>query len=71
MVGRADKGLLITTGTYTREARKEAQRDGAPPLDLMDGDDLVAKLKDLGMGVSVKQRIIEEVSVDPTYFENL
>ena len=44
MVGRADKGLLITTGVFTREARKEAQRDGAPPLDLIDGEDLVAKL---------------------------
>jgi restriction system protein len=71
MVGRADKGLLITTGTFTREARKEAQRDGAPPLDLMDGEDLVEKLKDLGMGVEVKQRIVEEIVIDAMYFENL
>lgn len=71
MVGRADKGLLITTGTFAREARKEAQRDGAPPLDLMDGDDLVAKLADLGMGINVNKRIVEEIAVDPLYFENL
>lgn len=71
MVGRADKGLLITTGTFTREARKEAQRDGAPPLDLIDGEDLVAKLKELGMGIQIKQKVIEEVTVDATYFENL
>ena len=71
MVGRADKGLLITTGTFTREARKEAQRDGAPPLDLIDGDDLVVKLKELGMGIEIKQKVIEEVSVDKSYFQNL
>jgi len=71
MVGRADKGLLITTGTFTREARREAQRDGAPPLDLIDGDDLVAKLKELGLGIETKQKIVEEVSLDVGYFENL
>ena len=71
MVGRADKGLLITTGTFTREARKEAQRDGAPPLDLIDGEDLVAKLKELGMGIEVKEKIIEEITVDENYFKNL
>lgn len=71
MVGRADKGLLITTGTFSREARKEAQRDGAPPLDLMDGGDLVEKLKELKLGISVKQRVVEEISVDKGYFESL
>ena len=71
MVGRADKGLLITTGTFTREARKEAQRDGAPPLDLIDGEDLVEKLKELGMGVVVKERIVEEITIDEGYFKNL
>ncbi len=71
MVGRADKGLLMTTGAFTREARKEAQRDGAPPLDLIDGEDLVAKLKELGMGIEIKKKVIEEVTVDKSYFENL
>jgi restriction system protein len=71
MVGRADKGLLITTGTFSREARKEAQRDGAPPLDLMDGEDIVAKLKEFGLGIEVRQRIVEEITVEAVYFENL
>jgi len=71
MVGRADKGLLITTGTFTRDAKKEAQRDGAPPIDLIDGDDLVAKLKELGMGIEIKQKVIEEILVDEEYFKNL
>jgi restriction system protein len=37
MVGRADKGLIISTGGFTLEVRKEATRDGAPPIDLIDG----------------------------------
>ena len=36
MVGRTDKGLLITTGTFTADAKREATRDGAPVLDLID-----------------------------------
>ncbi len=40
MVGRADKGLLITTGTFSKEAVREATRDGAPAIDLIDGDQL-------------------------------
>ena len=37
LVGRADKGLILTTGTFSKDARLEAQRDGAPPIDLIDG----------------------------------
>jgi restriction system protein len=40
MVGRADKGLLITTGNFTKDAVREATRDGAPAIDLVDGDQL-------------------------------
>lgn len=51
MVGRADKGLLITTGNFTKDAVKEATRDGAPAIDLIDGDQLINKLKELSLGV--------------------
>lgn len=68
MVGRADKGLIISTGTFTREARAEAQRDGAPPLDLIDGDELVQKLKELRLGINVTEKLIEEVEVDKEWF---
>ena len=47
MVGRADRGLILTTGVFTREARREARRDGAPPIDLVDRDRLLEKLKKL------------------------
>jgi restriction system protein len=62
MVGRADKGLIITTGTFTADARKEATRDGAPAIDLVDGDALCDLLKSLRIGVKVE--IVESVTVD-------
>lgn len=68
MMGRADKGLIITTSGFTREAKKEATRDGAPPIDLIDGEQLVQKLKELGLGVQVTTRIVEEITIDPEYF---
>lgn len=71
MVGRADKGLLLTTGTFTRDARAEAQRDGAPPLDLIDGEELVQKLKDLRLGIEVSSRTIEDVVVNTHWFSDL
>jgi restriction system protein len=61
MVGRTDKGLFITTGTFTAEAKKEATRDGAPAIDLIDGDLLCDLLKSLKLGVET--RMVEEVSI--------
>jgi restriction system protein len=66
MQGRADKGLIITTGTFTAEARKEATRDGAPAIDLIDGDALCELMKDLGLGVRIRQ--VEEVSLNEEFF---
>ncbi len=66
MQGRSDKGLLITTGTFTRDAMKEATRDGAPPIDLIDGSLLVDKLKELRLGVKVET--VEQVVVDTDFF---
>ena len=54
MVGRADKGLFITTGGFTKEAEREAVRDGAPAIDLIDGIDLCILLKDLELGISTE-----------------
>ena len=68
MVGRADKGILITTGAFTKEAIKEATRDGAPTIDLVDGDQLVEKLKNLSLGVITKKIEIDQVSIDPNWF---
>jgi restriction system protein len=69
MVGRADKGLVITTATFTADARREATRDGAPAIDLVDGDTLCDLLKSLRIGVSVRQ--IEQVTIDQKAFTDL
>jgi len=66
--GKADKGLLITTGTFTREARAEAQRDGALAIDLLDGNDLAIKLKELGLGVGVA--LVEKVTINPDWYKS-
>ena len=67
MVGRAEKGLILTTGTFTREAQKEATRDGAPVIDLVDGELLIDKIKELKLGVSLK--IVEQVQVDREWYK--
>jgi restriction system protein len=69
MQGRADKGILITTGTFTREAIKEATRDGAPPIDLIDGELLCDKLKELKLGIETQ--LIETVNIKSEWFSNL
>lgn len=68
MVGRTDKGLFITTGTFTRDAIREANRDGAPAIDLIDGDKLAEKLKELNLGISIELR--EHITVSEKWFES-
>lgn len=69
MVGRADKGLIITTSTFTKDARIEATRDGAPAIDLVDGEDLCRLLKDTRIGVEVK--LVEEVHINESVFATI
>jgi restriction system protein len=69
MQGRCDKGLIMTTGNFTSEAKKEATRDGAPTIDLIDGESLCELLKSLRLGVSVQQ--IEEISVEENWFSSI
>lgn len=68
MAGRGEKGLLITTGTFTAEAKNESTRDGAPPLDLIDGKRLCHLLKEYKLGVLVSTRMVEDVTVVPDFF---
>lgn len=69
MQGRCDKGLIITTGTFTSDAKKEATRDGAPTIDLIDGTSLCDLLKQFRLGVVVEQ--IEKVSVNDKWFADV
>ena len=69
MSGRGDKGLLITTGSFTRSAREEATRDGAPPVGLVSGDELCDLLKEYRLGVKVIERVIEDIEIVPGFFD--
>ncbi len=71
MTGRTDKGLIVTTGIFTRDAVREATRDGAPEIDLVDGEQLVDKLKELSLGVKTEQVMTEQVTVDSDFFANI
>lgn len=71
MAGRGDKGLLVTTGTLTTDAMAEATRDGAPPIDLIDGARLCDLLKTYGLGVRVTARTIEDLTLDEAFFADV
>lgn len=66
MAGRADKGIIITTGTFTAEARREASRDGVPPIELIDGEKLVSMLEQLELGL----RAVTTYEVEPAFFRD-
>ena len=67
MEGRADKGIFITTGDFTRDAKKEATREGTKIIDLVNGEKLVEMLNELGLGT--KTKTVEKVIVDRNWFE--
>ena len=69
LAGRADKGLFITTGRFTKEAEREAVRDGAMAIDLINGDELCGLLRDKGLGVVTET--VERVTPDPSFFDAL
>lgn len=65
MTGRADKGIFLTTGSFTVEARREASRDGAPPIELVDSDKLIKMFEDLELGLTPKTTF----ELDNDFFE--
>jgi restriction system protein len=64
MAGRADKGIIMTTGTFTAEARREASRDGVPPIELIDGEKLVEMLEGLELGL----KPVKAFEIDDSFF---
>jgi restriction system protein len=64
MMGRADKGIILTTGTFSQDAVRESVRDGVPPIELVDGNKLVEMFESLEFGLTPKQ-VFE---VDKSFF---
>ena len=65
MLGRAEKGIILTTGSFTQDARREARRDGAPPVELVDGDKLVEMFEKLELGLTPRTTF----DVDEKFFD--
>lgn len=70
-VGRADRGIVITTGEFTEPAREEASRPGANPVDLVDGETLCELLRDYRLGVKVTPRTVEDITINNDFFDHL
>jgi restriction system protein len=66
LVGRASKGIFVTTGRFTSEAREEADRDGVDAIDLVDGIQLIRMLEELE--IAVKARTVYDL--DPLFFDS-
>lgn len=64
MAGRADKGIIITTGSFTAEAKREASRDGVPPIELIDGEKLIDMLENLELGL----KAVTTYEINHTFF---
>jgi restriction system protein len=65
MMGRADKGIIMTTGTFTADAQKEALRDGVPPIELVNGEKLLDMFESLELGLKPRKTY----DIDEQFFE--
>jgi restriction system protein len=65
MQGRADKGIVMTTGAFTAEARKEATRDGVPPIELVDGQKMLEMFTELELGLTP----VKTYGIDQEFFK--
>ena len=65
MIGRADKGIFITTSKFTQDAIKEANREGAPQVELVDSDQLIKMIENANIGL----KPVMTYEVDHSFFE--
>jgi restriction system protein len=66
MANRANRGIFLATSTFSVEARREANREGAAPIELVDLDSLISLLTDLGLGVTTQTTF----AVDQAFFRD-
>ncbi len=71
MPGSADRGLIVTTGHFTKGAVSEATREDRVPIELVDGAELIDKLKELSLGVETEEVVVERVTVNPDFFNSI
>jgi len=64
-MGRADKGIIITTGRFSLDAKGEGVRDGVPPIELVDGEKMVDMFENIELGLIPKTMY----EIDDGFFE--
>jgi hypothetical protein len=69
LTGRGERGIFVTTSSFTDDALSEAKREGAPPLSLIDGQKLCDILQRLNLGV--KSKTVTLVSMDPASLDGI
>ncbi len=65
LAGRAEKGIVLTTGYFTRSAEEEARREGAAPIELVDGERLVELFEELEIGLTNPRTVYD---IDEEFF---
>ncbi len=65
MLGRADKGIFTTTSYFTAEAIKEASRDGAQTIELVDAEKLIDLIEEKEFGL----KPIKSFEIDHEFFK--
>ena len=62
-----EKGLFITTGSFSKQAVDEASNPGKKQIDLINGEEFISKLAEYGIGV----KEVKDYEVDEEYFSRL
>lgn len=62
-----EKGVMITTGSFSHAAREEASSEGKRLIDLMDGEELIDKLAEYGIGLNE----VVSYEIDEDFFNSL
>jgi restriction system protein len=62
-----EKGVLITTGSFTQDAKDEASSSGKRVIDLMDGEELISKMAEYGIGLNE----VKSYEIDEDFFNSL
>ena len=62
-----EKGVMITTGTFSKAAKEEASNPGKQQIDLIDGEDFISKIAEYGIGV----RPVTTYEIDEEFFNKI
>lgn len=62
-----EKGVMITTGSFSKAAREEASNAGKQQIDLIDGEEFISKLAEFSIGVHE----IKDYEIDEEYFHKI